>query len=505
MPPHATASSAPRRRTRILVTLGPASDSVPRIRALMDAGADAVRINFSHGTEPEQRQLIRNAREAARAVGREVGVVADLQGPKLRIGELAASGISLTSGAELRLDESDAPGSAARLPVQVPDLHRAARPGDPVLLGDGLVELRVERVESDAVITRVVRGGPVQSHQGIYLPHAVLRTSLLGPKDLHDLAVALDAGVDYVALSFVRDGKDVRAAREAARARGGASVGLIAKIERAAALAHLDTILDEADGLMVARGDLGIEVPLERIALEQKRLVTSAIRRGRFSIVATQMLLSMLTAPRPTRAEATDVANAVLDGADAVMLSEESAVGAFPVEAVEWMHRIARVTEPRIDRARFRPAENPGRRRPVESAVAEAAVRVAEALGAGAIAVPTHSGRTAGLVSGLRPAVPILGLSAERATLRRLALIWGVNARPAPRHLSLDALRGFAAREAARALGVAAGSPIVMTAGYPVEGRPTNLLTVAAADPGPTRTTQRPGRSGAPAARHGSA
>lgn len=466
------------RRTRILATLGPATSTASEIRALLEAGADAVRINFSHGTTESQRQLMRRARAAAGRQHKEIALVADLQGPKLRIGPVARESVELVAGRNLVLDTDKAAGTANRLPVGLPDLASAARPGDPILLGDGNVELRVVRAAPSVLHVRVVQGGLVHSHQGIYLPRARLRGPILGDKDLNDLSVALDEGADFVALSFVADGRDIDRARREIRRRTDRTVGIIAKIERAKALTSLEEILHASDGIMVARGDLGIEVPLERLAVEQKRLLAAGQRAGRPSVVATQMLLSMVTSPRPTRAEATDVANAILDGADAVMLSEESAVGSYPVLAVRWMDRIARATEGLIARERFRvPTAGPGPQH-AEEAVADAAVRTAEATGAGVIVVPTHSGRTANLVSRLRPAVPILALSRLEATRHRLALTWGVRAVHVPARLSLDQLRQLAEQRARQVYDLPPGTPVVMTAGYPVEGRPTNLVLV---------------------------
>jgi pyruvate kinase len=480
MPKLQPTSDSNHRRTRILVTLGPASDSPAAIRALLDAGADAFRINFSHGSLLDQTRLIRRARAAARSAGREVAIVADLQGPKMRLGAVQNDSITVAEGRPLRLDRDPTPSTPVRLSISLPRLRSAARPGDPVLLGDGDVELRVVRVTPDSILTRVVQGGIIRSHQGIFLPRARLRGSVLGPKDLRDLTAALKERVDFVALSFVGSAKDVRDARLAIAHRTKEPVGVIAKIERAEALGSIAGILDETDAIMVARGDLGIEVPLERIALEQKRLVALAQSAGRQTIVATQMLLSMVSSPRPTRAEATDVANAILDGADAVMLSEESAIGAFPSLAVSWLDRIAQVTEGAIVRERFRQPSEGARQPPTDEAVAESAVRTAEAIGAAAIVVPTHSGRTANLVSRLRPSVPILALSRLETTRRRLALTWGVRAEPALEGLSLDQLRVVAERLARRAYHLSPGHPLVMTAGYPVEGRPTNLVLVTA-------------------------
>ncbi len=465
------------RRTKILATVGPATDRVERMQRLIEAGADALRLNFSHGTDEEHRSLLRFAREAARRAGREIALVGDVQGPKIRIGELSGGSARLTRGMPWILDQRPEPGDLHRVGIQIPAIGRAARSGDPVLLGDGSVSLEVTRVRSDRLDTRVVNGGTVNSHAGLFLPRAHLRTSVLAEKDRHDAAVGVAEGIDYLALSFVRDADDLREARRWLDGRpNGAKVGLIAKIERAEALQGIDEILSVTDGLMVARGDLGIEVPLERLALEQKQLVRRANLAGKFAIVATQMLLSMVSSPRPTRAEATDVANAVLDGADAVMLSEESAVGQYPVEAVRWLDRIAQATESSFDARALRAADM-GRDGESERAVAAAAVSLAEGVRARAIVTPTHSGRTARLVARLRPSCPVVAVSNLSATRRKLALVGGVVSLPAPTHRDLVELRTRAAELVARA-GVGRAGPVVLTAGYPVEGRPTNLVTL---------------------------
>lgn len=394
------------------------------------------------------------------------------------------------------LDTTGTVGDDHHASVTFPDLPRAARAGDPLLIGDGTIELIVESVEKGALVTRVVHGGVLTPHAGLYLPRARLRTEILGPKDRADLALALEEGVDFLALSFVRDGRDVQGVRRRIRSlRGGGDVGLIAKIERAEALHDIRGILDASDGIMVARGDLGIEVPLERLATEQKRLVAESNAAGKFVIVATQMLLSMVSSPRPTRAEATDVANAVLDGADAVMLSEESAVGRFPTEAVAWLDRIARATEVAMasGEVRARPlALVPSR---LEESVAEAAVHLAADARAGSIVTPTHSGRTARLIACRRPSTPILALTSQRATRRQLALVWGVTAREAPPHQTLLELRRSAQTAARELVAARTGDRLVLTAGYPIEGRPTNLVTVMEVEP-PGETSRRRARRG---------
>ncbi|MGI0055395.1 MAG: pyruvate kinase [Thermoplasmata archaeon] len=478
------------RRTKILATLGPVSSSLTEVRALVRAGTNAVRLNCSHGSDEEHRAILRTAHAAFRREKIEGAVLVDVQGPKIRIGGLEPNPLTLRTGQSWSLYDRPRIGGASGAYAQVPQLSRAARRGDPLLLGDGNVELRVLRVESHRVITTVVHGGSVGSHAGLFLPAARLATSVLEAKDRHDLDVVLAEGIDFLGLSFVRDVADVRLARsELNRRPRGSEVGIIAKIERAEALEHIDEILDAADGVMVARGDLGIEVPLERLAIEQKSILRRAKLHGKLGIVATEMLLSMVHSPRPTRAEATDVANAVLDGADAVMLSEESAVGEYPVESIEWLDRICRAAEPELVRA-GRPGEPGEIATPMrlEDSVARGAVALASQLNARAIVTPTHSGRTATWVARLRPSSRIVALSARASTRRHLALVWGVEARAVPARGDLLALTEWS-RRALRSTPSGSG-PIVLTAGYPVEGRPTNLLMVV--DPGPANRERDP-------------
>lgn len=479
------------RRTKILATLGPASVTARQIGRLLSAGVDAFRVNFSHGTDAEHRAAFRTVRTVAAARRKEVAIVADLQGPKIRIGELSRPTVVLRTGATWMLDTTGQAGDERRVSVRGFGVREGARPGDRVLVGDGSVELRVVRRGRGGLETRVVHGGTVRPHAGLSLPGARLRTDLLGPKDLSDLSIALREGADFVALSFVRSAQDVRDARRRIDAAGYAHVGLIAKVERPEALRAIDRILTEADGIMVARGDLGIAVPLERLALEQKRLVARANDRRRLVIVATQVLLSMVSSPRPTRAEATDVANAVLDGADAVMLSEESAIGEYPVESVRWLDRIARATESAVVRGAVeihRPTNSGGG---VDQLVARSAVEVAESLDASAIVVPTYSGRTAQLVAAHRPAAPVLALSSNGSTRRQLSLAWGIEALAVPRHFNLVRLSDEARRIVRTRPGTQRGGPIVLTAGYPVEGRPTNLVTVVPRSPKGTAAPAR--------------
>ncbi len=465
--------------------MGPACDSKEGIRELVRAGVDAFRLNLSHGTTATHRTVLERIRSVTREEHTELAIVADVPGPKLRLGELATSPLRLVPGRPWRLDSEPAPGDGRRVGVELPRFWVGSRPGDVVLLGDGRVELRVHRVASGGVDTTVVHGGLVASHSGVHLPHARFRGSWFAKSDRTAALEAVTEGVDFLALSFVRSARDVLEVRrwlgDVAPSR---PVGVIAKIERPEALEAIDGILAASDGIMVARGDLGLSLPLEKLALEQKRLVLEANLAGKFAIVATQMLLSMLTSSRPTRAEATDVANAVLDGADVLMLSDETAIGEYPFESVRWLARIAEATEPAFDPRALREARARLAGTEPDRAVARAAVTLAEAVEARVIATPTHSGRTARLVAALRPNCPVVAMSSSPHVRRQLRLVSGVLGRPALPHSQLQHL-SVATRELARELGFPKGGVAVLTAGYPVEGRPTNLLTLVDLTEGP--------------------
>ena len=471
----------PMRRTKILATVGPATQTTEQVVALIRAGADALRLNLAHGTPDEHRAYLRTIHVAARQTGREVAVVADVPGPKVRIGPIQGGELRLKVGETWTFDSVAAAGDAERVRLELPSFRGAARAGDPILLGDGSIELKVLSTRAGRIVAEVVNGGNVRSRAGAYLPHARLNAAAFDADDRKRAAVALTEGIDFLALSFVRDSVDVVAARRWLNKQDkGKDVGIIAKIERAEALKAIDGILRDADGIMVARGDLGIEVPLERLPLEQKELIGRANAAGRFAIVATQVLLSMVNSPRPTRAEVTDVANAVLDGADALMLSEESTVGHFPVEAVQWLDRIARATEAVFDPRRTRELVRAYQTDPAtapERSVAAAAVALAEGVKASVIVTPTHSGRTARLIAGLRPSCPVVALTRRSLVRRRLALVRGVEARPSPTQGKIMELRRQAI-ELARSEGLADLGPIVLTLGFPVDGRPTNLVTL---------------------------
>lgn len=440
-PPHPPTSDQPRPvapHTKVVATIGPATEGEPELAALIAAGVDVFRLNFSHGTQADHAAVIGHARRLTAESGRNVALLQDLQGPKLRVGPLWGGGpVRLDAGATVRIASLDAmpePGTAERIATTYPHLAEDLRPGDRVLLDDGAMELRVESTDpapsgSGDVVCRVINGGVLRERKGVNLPGANLRVPALTPKDEADLAFGVAHGVDLVALSFVRTPEDVRHAKRVITRLGGRQP-VIAKIEKPEAVAALEAIVRVSDGIMVARGDLGVELSPEAVPAVQKRAIRLANRRGIPVITATQMLESMMANPRPTRAEASDVANAILDGSDAVMLSGETAVGAHPLAAVEVMNRIARETE-QSDFYRAGAGGNrrgeldlaPAAARSDAHAVARAAKALAQALPARLIVVLTTSGRTAGIVASERPGVPIVAITASDEVSRRL-LLW---------------------------------------------------------------------------------
>jgi pyruvate kinase len=455
-------------RTKIVATLGPATTSSETIHELVAAGLDVARINMSHGTHDQHRTMIARVREAATTRQRPVGILVDLQGPKIRVGRLLEP-VHLVPGQEVVLVPEGAQ-LLGEIPTTYPQLAGDLGPGDQVLLDDGLLELVCIGTEGDRSRFRVVRGGLLQSGKGINIPTGNLSASSLTPKDLEDLEFALDEGVEFVGLSFVRERDDVEALRTLVSGRA----LLVAKIEMARALGAIDEILDAADLAMVARGDLGVELPFEQVPLVQKRLIQQANFHARPVITATQMLESMIEHPRPTRAEASDVANAVLDGTDAVMLSGETAVGKYPVEAVKALVRIVGEIEsngvlasgPRyMDTTdhRLRSGATPR-----EHAVASATVESARHLGAPAVMVITRSGFSARLVSSHRPPVPIFAVTTDAKTWRELAAVWGVWPVLAQDvAVSYEALTEFGKRTILEAEVGSPGDSILVTAGYP--------------------------------------
>jgi len=468
-------------RTKIVCTIGPATASPEALERLVRAGMDVARLNFSHGTHAEHAAVIVALRSLAARLDRPIAILQDLSGLKIRIGEIAGGPVRLAAGAPFTLTTRSVPGDAREVSVSLADLPGSVRAGDRLLLSDGEIELCAEEVAATDIRCRVVHGALLSSHKGISLPTGSVRADGMTAKDRDDLSFGIAQGVDYAALSFVRSGDDVRQAR-AFLAERGSAIPLIAKIEKHEALSAIDEILSESDGLMVARGDLGVETPLEHVPLLQKMLIEKANRAGKPVITATQMLLSMVENPRPTRAEVGDVANAILDGTDAVMLSEETASGRYPAEAVATMRRIAEDTEAAFPFEQWMRRFDDRSLQSLPEAVAGAACELAEHIGARVIVAWTESGATARLVAKHRPRSPILALSTVPATARRLALVWGVVPVVAPAGASTDAMLETAPGIAVAAGLLRAGETAVITAGIPmgVAGS-TNLIKAAVA------------------------
>jgi pyruvate kinase len=464
------------RSAKIVATLGPASSSLTMLRALFDAGVDVFRCNFSHGTHDDHSKLFAAIRQVEHDTGRPVGILADLQGPKLRLGNFANGRVELPAGADFRLDLDDKLGNKNRAPLPHPEVFRALQPGNELLVDDGKVRLKVVDCGPDFAETECLVGGTLSNHKGVNVPYCVLPISAVTDKDRADLSFALENGADWIALSFVQRPEDVAEGRKLI----GSAAGLLVKLEKPSAIRRLDEIIDLADALMVARGDLGVEMPPEDVPTVQKQIIHACRLAGKPVIVATQMLESMINAPTPTRAEASDVATAVYEGADAVMLSAETAVGQYPVEAVAMMDRIARRVQDdplyfvTLAGDHFEPEHT------ARDAISAAACQVAATVGAAAIVSFTSSGATALRAARERPAVPILALTANLATARRLALLWGGHCVHTPDIKNFNDMVQRAARVAQREQIAKAGECIVITAGVPF-GTPgsTNVLRVA--------------------------
>jgi len=467
------------RSAKIVATLGPASSSPAMLRALFDAGVDVFRCNFSHGTHDDHRALFTAIRRVEADTGRPIGILADLQGPKLRLGNFANGRIQLAAGAEFRLDLDDRLGDQDRASLPHPEVFRALQPGNELLVDDGKVRLRVIDCGPDFAETECLVGGMLSNHKGVNLPHCVLPISAVTEKDRADLSFALENGADWVALSFVQRPEDVAEGRKLV----GNAAGLMVKLEKPSAIRRLDEIIDLADALMVARGDLGVEMPPEDVPSVQKRIIHACRLAGKPVIVATQMLESMITTPTPTRAEASDVATAVYEGADAVMLSAETAVGEYPIEAVAMMDRIARRVQD--DPLYFASLQtkllehehtNP-------DAISAAACQVAATVGAAAIVSFTSSGATALRAARERPSAPILAMTPHLGTARRLALLWGAHCVVSTDIKNFQDMVQKAVRAAHREDIAQPGQRVVITAGVPF-GTPgaTNILRIAWVD-----------------------
>ena len=463
-----------RRRTKIVATIGPVSSNHDAMRALVEAGVDAIRLNLSHGVHDDHAAAATVVREVQEETGKPLALIADLQGPKLRIGDLDAPRILLKDEYVVVVGEQHA--SDGELPVLPAVISEVLRPGHDVLIDDGLVRLAVEEVVQGKARCRVVVGGEVKTHKGVNLPGVPVPIPSLTKKDLDDLTFALGLGVDFVALSFVRAAADVRDLQAIIRQHG-SPARVIAKIEKSEAVEVLDEVLQEADAIMVARGDLGVEIGAATVPLLQKRIILRCLEAGKPVITATQMLESMSEHAEPTRAEASDVANAVLDGTSAIMLSAETATGNYPVEAVQTMDKIARAVEPSMDYRHQMP--EPGEETTVGRAMSNAACDLAEALGARAILVPTFTGRTASAVARLRPRRPIVGLSHHQTAVQQMALEWGVTPVLMPQTDDVEDLWTRSLDSALRSGSIDPGDRVVLTAGTAVNlPGSTNVIKV---------------------------
>ena len=487
------------RRTKIIATLGPASEAEAVLRRLIAAGMDVARLNFSHGTRAEHGRTIRLLRRLAGEAGLPLAILQDLQGPKIRVGRLP-SPVDLKDGATIALipgraggrrGGSGRGGGAVQIPVPFAGLGAAVRRGSRILMKDGTIELVVTGRRGREILCRVVRGGVLGAHQGVNLPGVRIRARALTAKDIGDLTFGLRHGVDAVALSFVRTAADLRHARRVL-ARLGRDVPLIAKLEKAEAITNLDEIVAEADAVMVARGDLGVELPAERVPLLQKRIIRRANAHGIPVITATQMLESMVRAERPTRAETSDVANAVLDGTDAVMLSAETAAGKYPVQAVETMARIARAVEDGVPgSAQSRRVSRPS----IPYAIGGAAQALTEDLDVALVVAITTTGRTARLLSQRRLAAPVLACLEDERVARSLAFWWGVTAFMVPFQPTTEAMIGFLDREICRRRLGLPGQSIVVVGSVPLIARGrTNFVQVHRLGTAGRRGARGPGR-----------
>jgi len=468
------------RRIKILATLGPASSDSATLRRLFEAGADLFRINMSHTSHDKMRELIATIRHTETSYGRPIGILVDLQGPKLRLGQFAEGSAMLNTGESFTLDSNPAPGDKTRVHLPHPEILKALRPGHALLLDDGKVRLIAEDTTPERAITRVVIGGKMSDRKGVSLPDTDLPVSAMTSKDRADLEAAAEAGVDWIALSFVQRPEDVVEAKKLTRGRA----AIMSKIEKPQAIDRLPEIIEVSDALMVARGDLGVELPAERVPGLQKQMTRMARKAGKPVVIATQMLESMIQAPVPTRAEVSDVANAVFEGADAIMLSAESAAGKYPVEAVATMNRIGEEVERDPTYRAVIGGQRPEPEATVGDAIADAARQIAETLDLSALICWTSSGSTALRVARERPRPPVVAITPNLSTGRKLSLAWGVHCVIAEDAHDQDDMVQRAGRIAFRDGFARVGQRIIIVAGVPL-GRPgtTNMVRIATIGP----------------------
>ncbi|MHB1043960.1 MAG: pyruvate kinase [Eubacteriales bacterium] len=467
------------RRTKIVCTIGPASDSEEILKKLLRAGMNVARLNFSHGTHEEHARRIAAIRRAAGEVGKNVAIMLDTKGPQIRLGYFQEEPVALAEGEEVTLTTEDVKGDRRRIPVNYAGLPRDVRPGNSILLADGMIELKVVSATDTEIICRVVNGGVLTSQKNLHVPGANINLPAVTEKDREDIKFGIEHKLDLISASFIRKATDVLTIRQILE-DAGAEMEIIAKIESRNAVNNLDEIIKVSDGVMVARGDLGVEIPAEEVPLLQKAIIERCNRTGKPVVTATQMLESMIQNPRPTRAEASDVANAIFDGTDAVMLSGETAAGKYPVEAVETMARIAERAEAALHYEEMLGKKRvAGPQRTVTDAISFATCATAEDLGAAAIITSTESGYTAKMVSKYRPRAPIIAVTPNARVMRRLALVWGVQPLLVKYTTGTDEMIASALEVSLAAGFIKGGDLVVITAGVPVGVHgTTNLLRV---------------------------
>ena len=466
-------------KTKIVCTIGPASNSYEKIEKLIQAGMDVARLNFSHGNHEKHRQVIENIRLASLKTNEPVAILQDLGGPKIRIKKIEKESILLKKGSFYTLTNREVPGDEERVSVTFASLPQKVKIGDRIFLADGTLELKVKELTPNDIICRIIRGGELTSYKGINIPNISMDISSLTEKDYQDILFGIKNKVDFIGLSFTRNAEDVLRARKFLKENGAEDISLIAKIEKKEAVENLKEIIEASDGIMVARGDLGVEIPLENVPLVQKDIIKRCNFAGKPVITATQMLMSMVSNSRPTRAEVTDVANAILDGTDAIMLSEETAVGNYPIEAAETMNKIALRVEKAIDYKEILGERSLSVKPTNPDAISHATCQVALNLRVKAIVTFTLSGSTARMVSRYRPPVPIIAASTQDSTVRKLALSWGVYPFKSDELENTDDMIEKSKKIALKTGLANPGDKIVITAGIPfkVPGT-TNLLKV---------------------------
>jgi len=467
------------RRTKIVASLGPNTRDLKIMEQLIHSGVNVFRVNFSHETRDFQGKVIDDIKEVRKKVGASVAILQDLSGPKIRIGKIENEPVFLKEGQKFTLTTRDIMGDENIVSVNYPKLHEEAFEGEKIYLADGTLQLRVQKIDGQDIECVVVDGGELSSKKGVNLPDTKISTPALTEKDIKDLELGLEKNVDVVALSFVRSVRDVEQLREIIQ-KSGKKTSIIAKIEKNEALEEIDKILDVVDGIMVARGDLGVEIPIVKVPQVQKQLIRKANKKGKISIVATQMLESMIKNPLPTRAEVTDVANAILDGASGIMLSGETAMGKFPVKTVALMSEIAESTEETFPFHEWNDKFDDESSLSVEESVAKAACKIADQVSAACIVTFTNSGRTTKYVSKYKPSQPILALTSDNRTFGMLSMVWGAIPVYMEESDRLEDMEQQAQQVAAKYLNLKKDDFMVITGGFPLYKKGgTNLMKIA--------------------------